>query len=165
MPRRSGFPPRTRHDLDPLLCGAPASGGDTYWSSGYAGYETLDPQTQARIANLSAVYVHRNPAYNPPTPPVHPLVCVHPETRRKTLFLSPSSAQSVVGLDEQSGRALLDELYAHATQPQFVWRHQWRPGDLIMWDNRCTMHRRDSFDDSQRRYMRRTQVLGPITMA
>lgn len=141
----------------------PDQGGDTYWSNGYAGYEALDDVTKTEIARRSTVYVHRNPAYNPPTPPEHPLVCTHPETGRKTLFLSPNAAKRVTDMDDSAGKALLDKLYTHATQDRFVWRHQWQPGDLILWDNRCTMHRRDAFPNDQRRLMWRTQMLGPCT--
>lgn len=138
----------------------PASGGDTMWTSGYAGYATLDAATKARIDGLEAVYVHTNPAYNPDPPATHPLVTIHPESGRKTLFISPNAARGIVGWGEAEGRALLDQLFSHATQDRFVWRHQWRPGDLIMWDNRCTLHRRDGFDNSQRRLMLRTQMVG-----
>lgn len=138
----------------------PASGGDTYWSNGYTAYETLDAAMQVYIANLKAVYVHPNPAYNPPMPAAHPLVCIHPETGRKTLFLSPSSAQRIEGLAAAEGQRLLHTLLIHATQDQFVWRHHWRAGDVIVWDNRCTLHRRDAFDNRARRLMWRTQLLG-----
>ena len=146
----------------------PASGGDTYWSSGYAGYEGLNPQAKARLGGLVVAYVHANPAYNPPEPPRHPLICTHPETERKTLFLSPNAATSVEDarggvLNEEMGQELLEQVFAFATQDEYVWRHQWQSGDLIIWDNRCTMHRRDSFDNSQRRLMLRTQMLGPCT--
>lgn len=141
----------------------PNAGGNTFWTNGYAAYDALDDATKAKIEGLAAVYVHRNPAYNPPTPPQHPLVCVHPESGRRTLFISPSSAERVVGMEEEEGRRLLDELFAHAIQPRFVWEHRWQPGDLIVWDNRCTMHRRESFDNSQRRLMLRTQLVGPVT--
>lgn len=141
----------------------PNQGGDTYWSSGYAAYEALDEATKRQIANLGARYVHNNPAYNPPTPPVHPLVCTHPETGRKTLFLSPNAAQCITSMADDAGRRLLDQLYHHATKERFVWRHHWQPGDLIMWDNRCTLHRRDGFPQDQRRLMWRTQLLGPCT--
>ncbi len=148
---------------------APESGGDTYWSSGYAGYEALNPPTQARLGTLLVSYVHKNPDYNLPEAPKHPLVCTHPVTARKTLFFSPNAARSVEderggSLSERDGRALLEQLFAHATQAAFVWRHQWQPGDLILWDNRCTMHRRDGFDNSQRRLMWRTQMVGPCTL-
>lgn len=138
----------------------PDSGGDTMWTSGYAGYDALDRETKARIDDRNAIYVHRNSDYNPPTPATHPLAPTHPETGRKTLFISPSSADSVEGMDEAAGQTLLAQLMEHATQEQFIWRHTWQPGDLIMWDNRCTLHRREAFDNSQRRLMRRTQTLG-----
>lgn len=143
----------------------PATGGDTYWSNNYSAYDTLDAQTQARIAGLKTVYVHRNPAYNPQVPAAHPLVCVHPDTRRKMLFASVSSAHRIDGLeDEGAARALLNTLLAHATQDQFVWRHHWQPGDVIVWDNRATLHRRDAFDNNSRRLMWRTQLLGPLSL-
>tara|TARA_B100000900_G_C20203227_1_gene562738 strand:+ start:30 stop:242 length:213 start_codon:yes stop_codon:yes gene_type:complete len=63
-----------------------------------------------------------------------------------------------MGLTLANSEALLDELWAHATQPKYAWHHQWRVGDVIMWDNRCAMHRRDSFDETQRRIMHRTQI-------
>lgn len=138
----------------------PVHGGDTLWSNGYAGYAALDPTHQQRIADLKAVYIHAKPDYNPPIPPEHPLVCTHPETGRKTLFFSPNAAKRVVGMDEGESRHLLADLYAHATQDRFVWRHHWQPGDLVMWDNRCTMHRREAFDNRERRLMYRTQLLG-----
>ena len=141
--------------------------GDTYWTSGYAGYAALDEGTKAQIDGLVAVYVHTKPEYNPPVAPRHPLVCVHPETGRKTLFLSPNAATSLEGeqgaMNQAESHALLEALFAHATEERFTWRHQWQPGDLIMWDNRCTMHRRDGFDNRQRRLMWRTQMLGPCT--
>lgn len=140
---------------------APERGGDTYWTNNTAAYQALDQAQKERIADLETLYVHRRAEYNPPVPAAHPLVCTHPESGRKTLFISPSSAREIVGLDQAAGRRLLEALYDHITQDRFVWRHQWRPGDLVVWDNRCTMHRRDAFDPHQRRYMRRTQILGP----
>lgn len=143
----------------------PATGGDTYWSNNYRAYETLDAKTRARIADLKVVYVHRNPAYNPPQPAAHPLVCTHPDTRRKMLFVSPSSAHRIDGLDDAAdAKALLDALLAHAARDDLVWRHHWRPGDVIVWDNRATLHRRDAFDNNARRLMWRTQLLGPLSL-
>jgi taurine dioxygenase len=147
---------------------APDRGGDTYWSSGYAAYEGLNPQARARLSGLMVAYVHPNPDYNPPEPPRHPLICTHPETERKTLFFSPNAAHSVEDerggtLTEDASSALLQQLFAYATQEQYIWRQQWRPGDLIMWDNRCTMHRRDRFSNRERRLMLRTQMVGPCT--
>ncbi len=138
----------------------PTEGGDTLWSNGYAGYDALDATMQQRLAGLTALYVHPKPEYNPPTPPAHPIVGIHPDTGRKTLFFSPNAAKTIVGLSETESHQLLAELYAHATQARFVWRHHWQPGDLILWDNRCTMHRREAFDPQARRLMHRTQLLG-----
>lgn len=143
----------------------PTMGGDTYWSNNYTAYDTLDAATKTRIADLKVVYVHRNPAYNPPTPAAHPLVCTHPETRRKMLFVSPSSAHRIDGMDDvDEAKALLNALLAHATQERLVWRHHWQPGDVVVWDNRATLHRRDAFDNNARRLMWRTQLLGPLSL-
>jgi taurine dioxygenase len=142
----------------------PSGGGDTYWSNAYRAYDTLDASMRERIAGLKVVYVHRNPAYNPPQPPAHPIVCTHPDTHRKMLFVSPSSAQGIVGLGQGEGQSLLKQLLEHATQDSLVLRHQWQVGDVMVWDNRCTLHRRDAFDHSARRLMWRTQLLGPLSL-
>ena len=70
------------------------------------------------------------------------------------------SLRGVVGLDLRDSEALLDELWSHVDRPEFAWEHRWRVGDLVLWDNRCTMHRRDAFDPTSRRIMHRTQVKG-----
>ena len=72
--------------------------------------------------------------------------------------MGPHLTRYIVGLDEAESQDLLDTLYEHMTRPEFVWTHRWRVGDLIMWDNRPTMHSRKSFPDSERRVMKRTQV-------
>ena len=144
-----------------LYCLETPAGGDTWWTSGYAAYEALDAAERARLRGLKAVYRHRRPEYNPPVPAAHPLVCAHPESGRRTLFLSPGSARSVAGMDGAGGDELINRLADYMTQERFAWRHAWRPGDLVVWDNRCTLHRRDGFDPAARRYMRRVQTLGP----
>ena len=108
----------------------PDRGGDTWWTSGYAAYEALDEPTQQQLDGVSALYRHRRPEYNPPEPAIHPLACVHPVSGRKTLYLSPGSARSVVGLDKAAGAILLQRLGDHLDQPRFSWRHSWRPGDM-----------------------------------
>src|SRR4029077_823879 len=90
----------------------------------------------------------------------HPLVRAHTETGRKTLFLGRRRNSYIVGLELAESEALLDELWAHATQPRFAFRQEWRVGDTLIWDNRCTLHRRDSFDPAARRVMHRTQIKG-----
>jgi taurine dioxygenase len=91
---------------------------------------------------------------------VHPLIRRHPETGRDALYLGRRRNAYVTGMEIGRSEALLNELWDFAEQDQFYWHHHWRVGDVIMWDNRCTMHRRDSFDESLRRLMHRTQLKG-----
>ena len=143
----------------------PPSGGDTGFANMVAAYETLPEPLRARIAGRrilhdarfnSAGYLREERL--PDT--LHPIVRTHPESGRKALYLGRRANASIDGLPADESEALLDELWAHATAPALTWKHQWRAGDLIIWDNRCTLHRRDSFDDSHRRIMHRTQSRG-----
>jgi taurine dioxygenase len=86
---------------------------------------------------------------------------VHPESGRPGLFLGRRRNSYILGMPLDESEALLDELWAHATQPQFTFRQEWRVGDVLLWDNRCTLHRRDSFDPGARRLLHRTQVKSP----
>jgi taurine dioxygenase len=149
----------------------PPSGGDTYWANMYLAYETLPARLKGAIEGRVGVH---DATYNsagmlrkgykhitdPRAAPgaQHPLVRVHRESGRKCLFLGRRRNSYVVGLPLADSEALLDELWAHATQPQFTFRQQWRVGDLLVWDNRCTLHRRDAFDPAARRLMHRTQI-------
>ena len=90
----------------------------------------------------------------------HPIVRTHPVTGRQALFLGRRRNAYIPGLPLADSEALLDALWAHAENPAFAWYQQWRVGDLVLWDNRCVMHRRDAFDPSARRIMHRTQVKG-----
>ncbi len=81
---------------------------------------------------------------------VHPLVRLHPVSKRKALFLGRRPGASIHGLSVEESEALLDAVWAHATQDRFAWYQKWRAGDLVLWDNRCVMHRRDAFDESLR---------------
>jgi taurine dioxygenase len=152
----------------------PPSGGDTYWANLYLAYETLPATLKKRIDGRNAIH---DATYNsaglirkgyaeltdPRKAPgaQHPLVRTHPETSRKSLFLGRRRNSYVVGLELAESEALLDELWAHATRPELTFRQQWRAGDVLMWDNRCTLHRRDPFDPSARRLMHRTQIKSP----
>jgi taurine dioxygenase len=91
---------------------------------------------------------------------LHPLVCIHPETGRRCLYLGRRRNAYIAGLALTESEALLDELWTYVDRREFSWEHVWRVGDLVLWDNRCTMHRRDSFDPNTRRIMHRTQVKG-----
>ncbi len=91
---------------------------------------------------------------------VHPLVCTHPASGRRMLYLGRRRNAYLVGLELAESEALLNELWSVVDRQEFSWEHVWRVGDLVLWDNRCTMHRRDAFDPDSRRIMHRTQVKG-----
>ncbi|HAA91475.1 MAG TPA: taurine catabolism dioxygenase TauD, partial [Rhodospirillaceae bacterium] len=92
----------------------------------------------------------------------HPIVRTHPETGRKSLFLGRRPNAYMEGLPLQDSEALLDRLWAHVIQDRFIWHHEWQVGDILLWDNRNAMHRRDPFDNATRRYMHRTQISGDV---
>ena len=96
-------------------------------------------------------------------PPVdHPVVRTHPETGRRCLFLG-DHAEYIVGMPYDDGRALIETLNAKAPHPDLTYEHRWRPGELILWDNRCTMHRATSYDPAtQKRVIRRCTVVGEV---
>ena len=96
-------------------------------------------------------------------PPVrHPVILKHPVSKEPCLFVNKGFTHRIVGLPQEESRALLDELFDYATQRDFVYRHQWRVGDLLIWDNRCSMHAREDFPSDQRRLMLRTTVEGTV---
>jgi taurine dioxygenase len=151
----------------------PPTGGNTSFCSMYAIYDALPEATKRRIANLkikhdgtynSGGYLRQgvtatdDPRNSPGA--LHPLVCTHPDTGRRMLYLGRRRNAYLDGLELAESEALLDELWAVVARPEFAWEHAWRVGDLVLWDNRCTMHRRDPFDDSARRVMHRTQIKG-----
>jgi taurine dioxygenase len=151
----------------------PSRGGNTSFCSMYAIYEALPAVLKARIEGLkikhdgtynSGGYVRQGvtPTDDPRTSPgaLHPLVCTHPGTGRRMLYLGRRRNAYIAGLDVAASEALLDELWSYVARPEFAWEHVWRAGDLVLWDNRCTMHRRDAFDPAARRIMHRTQVKG-----
>jgi len=149
----------------------PPSGGDTGFVNLYAAYEALPAALQARLAGLrvkhdgtynSGGYVrHGLTATDDPLAApgeLHPLVCTHPESGRHMLYLGRRRNAYIEGLPLPESEALLDEIWTYATREEFTWHHQWQVDDLILWDNRCTMHRRDPFDAMHRRIMHRTQI-------
>ena len=151
----------------------PPAGGNTSFCSMYAIYDALPAALKAHIRDLkikhdgtynSGGYVREGvtPTDDPRTSPgaVHPLVCTHPDTGRRMLYLGRRRNAYLVGLDLKQSEVLLDELWSFVDRPEFTFTHVWRVGDLVLWDNRCTMHRRDAFDPNSRRIMHRTQVKG-----
>jgi taurine dioxygenase len=149
----------------------PPAGGDTYWANMYLAYDTLPIELKQAIADRRAIH---DATYNsagimrkgygevndPRSAPGarHPLVRTHPETGRQCLFLGRRRNSYIEGLEIDESERLLDALWAHATQARFTFRQQWRAGDVVVWDNRCTLHRRDAFDPAARRLLHRTQI-------
>ncbi|MFO1059867.1 MAG: TauD/TfdA family dioxygenase [Dongiaceae bacterium] len=151
----------------------PPAGGDTWLCGMAAAWRALPDALKARIAGLrlkhdgtynSGGYLRAGVAAvdDPVTSPgaVHPLVCAHPRGGPPLLYLGRRRNAWIVGLPLAESEALLDELWAIATRPEHCYAHHWRVGDLLLWDNRATMHRRDAFDPASRRLMHRTQVQG-----
>ena len=153
----------------------PTEGGDTQFANTALGYAALPDEMKHEIANLRVIHSweasRRNLGGAPATdqqkrerPPVtHPLVRTHPDTGVKSLYLGLHSSH-VVGMPEPDGRALLERLLAHTTQPEFVYVHRWRRGDLVLWDNRSLLHRamRNYEMTTQRRILQRTVVKGTV---
>lgn len=150
-------------------------GGNTLFANMYAAYDDLTEEMKKRVSGLLVIHDHDfiikqskelsekadKGKYDDLPPVKHPLVQVHPMTRRRCLLLSPHTMAGIDGMAEGEGRALLDELTAHATQEKYVYRHRWADDDVIMWDNRCTMHSVEPFNNaSTRRIMHRVTLVG-----
>ncbi|CAN7234014.1 TauD/TfdA dioxygenase family protein [Variovorax paradoxus] len=155
----------------------PSEGGDTLFADQHLAWETLSPELQQRILPLKAEHSYlakyealraKNPwrpklsqeQIDQVAPAVQPVVRTHPETGRKALFVSEHFTTRIVGLSPQESDALLAELFAHSVKPQFVYRHQWAPHDLVFWDNRSLMHLAAGTPDHLRRRLNRTTIVG-----
>lgn len=151
----------------------PSAGGATEFLNMYSAYESLDDDLKGRIDGLKMIHAathsssgKANRGFETVTDvskvpgAIQPMVRTHPETGKKTLFLGRRLNAYVIGLTVDESEALLDLLWAHTVQEKFTWRQEWRVGDLVWWDNRCAMHRRDAFDPATRRLMHRTQLKG-----
>jgi taurine dioxygenase len=152
----------------------PEVGGDTLFANCTLAYETLSDGMKKLIANLHGIQlagtrkinyaptgVERAEEQKKLNPPIaQPVVRVHPETGKKALYLG-EKVKRFDGMTEEESQPLIKYLNAHATKPEFVYRHQWRKNDILVWDNRCTMHQAlGDFDETQRRHMERTTVMG-----
>ena len=156
----------------------PPSGGNTYFANMIAAYETLPADLRTAAEGKVAVHdASRNSAgllrkgykevadVRETVGAHHPLVRTNPETGRRALFLGRRPNAYVLGLEVADSEALLDSLWAHATQPRFAMCHEWQVGDLLMWNNLSVLHRRDPFDPKSRRVMHRTQIRGDERIA
>jgi taurine dioxygenase len=153
----------------------PAAGGETRFASMYDAYEALDDATKRRLGSLRAVHnldfsrTRRHgedlmtEEQKKARPPVdHPIVRIHPETGRKCIFLGDHAWQ-VQGMPLEEGRQLIEELNARVIDPERVYTHRWRPGDLVVWDNRCMLHKAEPYDvAAEARVMRRCTVVGEV---
>ena len=150
-------------------------GGHTCFANMYAAYEDLSVETKKIIQGLKVIHDHDfiisqskelstkvdKGNYDKLPPVKHPLVNRHPVTGRTSLFLSPHTMVRIDGMAESDSRKLLDDLISHSTQAKYVYRHIWRDHDVIMWDNRCTMHSVEPFDNNTiRRVMHRVTLTG-----
>jgi taurine dioxygenase len=154
----------------------PDRGGDTQFVNMHNAYAGLPAAVRQRIDGLQAVHVYQSrfserklmalsetAREHLPAAVRHPLVRTHPESGRKAIYLNPIRIEAIIGMAEGEALALLEELLAHATQPQYEYRHQWRPGDLVMWDNRCLLHKANGdYDMRQVRYLYRIMLRGDV---
>lgn len=151
----------------------PPHGGNTGFANMYRAFETLPKDLRVAIEGKSCKHdaTHNSAGVlrtgareyedvREVPGPVHPLVRTHPQTGRKALYLGRRKNAYIEGLPVDESDHILDTLWAHATQPSLTWTQEWKLGDLVMWDNRCAMHRRDAFDPAQRRVLHRTQIKG-----
>ena len=150
----------------------PPAGGDTSFANMHMAYEALSDSLKVRIAGLRAVHTYQSRRNVSPvprrtaeeearTPPVsHPLVRTHPQTGRKALYLNPNRIDRIEGLPLAEGDALLDDLIACTTRPEFVYVHAWRADDVVIWDNCCTMHKASPHDGAHPRRMTRILLEG-----
>ncbi len=154
----------------------PDEGGDTHFANQYAALDALPSKLRNRISQLTLKHnaAHTSigklrPGYEPFDDPrqapgaIHPLIKTHSESGKPALFLGRREWAYIPGLSVPESEALLDEIWSYAALAENTWTQKWQPMDLIIWDNRCVMHRRDGFDDNSRRYMRRCQVLNRST--
>ena len=154
----------------------PSRGGDTQYVNMHDAYDDLPEQPnkkstgsrrctsiRANTARARCPASTRKAARNLPPPGVHPLVRTHPENGRKALFLNPVRMEAIIGMEDADALKLIDELMRHATQKKYEYRHQWRYGDWVMWDNRSVMHQANpDYDMSERRFLYRLMLKGEV---
>jgi taurine dioxygenase len=159
--------------LRSLECPPPSAGGATSFLNCYSAYDTLPAETKQRINGLTMIHAATHSSggkahkgfetvadVSKVPGACQPMVRTHPETGKKSLFLGRRINAYVLGLTVAESEELLDELWGHMVQDKFTWTQEWQVGDLVWWDNRCAMHRRDAFDPATRRLMHRTQLKG-----
>jgi taurine dioxygenase len=153
----------------------PKVGGNTIFANMYMAYESLDNEIKSKINDLKAVNSYE-PGSSAPTiisrkntnrsnetkSYAHPMICTHPVTKKKALYVNRLMTESIVGLSAQESDDLLNLLFDHQENKKFLYEHIWSLGDLLIWDNRCVLHARSNFDASELRKLRRITVKGDI---
>lgn len=156
----------------------PNAGGDTLFANQYCAYNNLPADLKVRVASLKAHHrfnyseiqeteeSSRSPLTQDQKAQLvgaeHPVVRTHAESGRKALYVNPGFTDAIVGLDEEASADLLDTLFSYATDPSVVYRHVWKPRDLVFWDNRCLMHHATPYPEGSIRHMLRTTVSGTV---
>ena len=147
----------------------PRVGGDTLFANGYTAYETLPDAIKQRLAGKRALHAYdydtastrRGTVLKEGVPhAVHPVVRTHPETGRKALYVNRLMTLRIEDIEPQESEDLLQMLFDHIERKDVVWGQTWKPGDVVLWDNRCTVHARTDFSAAERRLMRRVTILG-----
>lgn len=147
----------------------PSKGGDTIFANMYSAYETLPLELKNKLEKSMAVnvYDYENSGTTRGSQIkegvkhfAHPVFRTHPATKKKALYVNRLMTDHIVGLDQSESEEILNFLFDHAENPKFQYAHQWKVGDLILWDNRCSQHARTDFDSNERRKLRRITVLG-----
>jgi taurine dioxygenase len=147
----------------------PSKGGNTLFASTHAAYESLSPELRERADSIQVLFLYdyeKNANRKAPTDwadaprHVHPAVIVHPETGKRALLVNRLMADSIVALPRAESDALIEELCRASEQPGHIYEHVWCVGDLLIWDNRCTLHARTDFDPAERRVLRRMALRG-----
>tara|TARA_B100000676_G_scaffold247492_1_gene250725 strand:+ start:43138 stop:44049 length:912 start_codon:yes stop_codon:yes gene_type:complete len=142
----------------------PSHGGNTLFSNSYKAAETLPESIKKRIGTKKALHIYdygnqnkTEDSYDISVHPhyFHPVFRKHPETGRSALFVSELMTEEILDVSPEESRELLDFLFEHQAKPEFVYEHKWRPGDIMMWDNRCSVHARTDFPRDERRMLRR----------
>lgn len=147
----------------------PSVGGNTVFANMFSAYDALPDEVKVRLEGLKAMHVYdyqtnattRGSVIREGTPHfAHPVVRMHPGNGRKALYVNRLMTDHIVGLDRAESDALLAYLFDHSEQKQFLYEHVWRPGDLLIWDNRSCTHARTDFSAAERRLMRRVAIVG-----
>jgi taurine dioxygenase len=147
----------------------PSKGGNTLFANAYSAYESLPEDIRKKIDGRRAINAydydnastHRGTRLRPDVPhAIHPVVRTHPVSGRKALYVNRLMTAAIEGMEPAESDELLNFLFDHQEQPKFVYEHVWRPHDVILWDNRCTLHARSDFSAAERRLMRRVTIEG-----